>query len=163
VALILILFQLLIAPGIAIAWGGRPERCLAIAYWLDTVGSLLVTLDRLGAIYQRPEWGVAAVDLVMLGYAIHVTIKANRWWPIWFTAMHLIGLIAHLARMIETSIAPIAYQVMAAYVAYPLWMMIIAGVAGHELRLRRYGSDPDWKLSLPQSIRLEHPVGRRRF
>jgi hypothetical protein len=157
----LIAFQMLMAPAIALTRGGRPEKYLAAAYWLDTLASLLVLGFRTVR-YHQTEWAVAGIDVLMLGAAVVITVRANRWWPIWFTAIHLIGLIAHLARMIDTSIAPIAYQSVAAYVAYPLWALIIAGTIGHELRLRQYGSDPDWKPSSRPLTRQVHLSGRMR-
>jgi hypothetical protein len=163
VTVALILFQVLIAPGFAIARGGRPERHLAIAYWLDSVSTFAVMVGRANEVYLRPEWAVAAIDLLMLLYALSVTLRANRWWPIWFTAFHMIGLIAHVAKMVDTNIAPLGYRTVTAYVAYPLWILIIVGTIGHEIRLRRYGRDPDWKRYLQPSTLTKRESGHRRF
>jgi hypothetical protein len=155
----LVLFQVLFAPGLAISRGGAPERLIAFAFLIDSVATVLVQQGRTIK-FHSPEPAIFVIDLVMVLVAAQIAIRANRWWPIWFTACHMIGVLSHVVRLIDVKIATWPYYVTASYGAYPLWLLVIAGTIGHEVRLRKYGIDPSWKGSSRVLMAASRELGR---
>ena len=112
--------------------------------------------------FRSAGLAVLAIDATMLGIAGLIAVRANRWWPIWFSAMQGVAVLAHLWRLAAPQMPAEAYRIMTSYVAYPLWTLILAATLTHDRRLARYGEDPSWKRSSPVMASTEPASGRAR-
>lgn len=157
----LLAFQALIAPGLALWRGGAPERLMASLYLAASLATSAVSLSE-RARFHSPELGIMALDAAVLASASWIAVRANRWWPIWFSAMQGVAVLTHLWRLADPSMPVEVYYVMTSYVAYPLWMLILAATLTHDRRLARYGEDPSWKRSSPAMASTEPASGRVR-
>jgi hypothetical protein len=91
--------------GYAIWRGGREERIAAVAL---AVGVVLTK-----AVYshqgQQTEWGLLAVDTILLAVLVWIALISSRYWPIFAAAFHFLAVIIHLARMADPSLSGCAY------------------------------------------------------
>ena len=121
--------------------GGRPER-QAIAAW--TAASALSTAAVVAGIgaYETLQFGVLAVDLALLGFLVRLALRADRFWPLWVTGFHLVGVMTHLAKAMAPELHPWAYAVGQAAGGYLIMATITAGAMRHHARLIRRGAAP---------------------
>jgi DNA-binding CsgD family transcriptional regulator/uncharacterized membrane protein YhaH (DUF805 family) len=141
---------LLFVPGLivfavlyALIRGGAPER---IAAAMTVVGTFLIFVAlwtaplRLGGI----DISAPVLDSAGLLAFLLLALRANRFWPIWLTALNGLGLITHIILRINPTIDPGAYGLVGA-ISTPFFSLILfVGTRNHQLRLRHYGADPAW-------------------
>jgi hypothetical protein len=123
----------------AMARGGRSERAAAL---IMLAGSLLTKVvyapfaNRFGDV----ELTVLLVDAAgFVGFTI-VALKSDRYWPIWIAALQLIGMLVHLAKLIEPAMLRTGYAFMLAIWSYPMLALIAFGTWSHHRRQRRMSS-----------------------
>jgi len=90
----------------AIAWwrGGRDARTAA--------GALLAAslLTRLAYAYEgQMGWGVALVDAGLLAVLVWVALRSPRWWPLFAAGFHLLAVVTHLAKLVDSQVSAWAY------------------------------------------------------
>lgn len=126
--------------------GGGPERIGAASYALACIAShLLFSAPPIK--FRSVEVGVFIVDvLVFTAFAI-LALRANRFWPIWVTALLGLGVLAHLARWAGPGTIPWAYQLILSIWSYPILALIVIGTFNHQRRLARFGADRSWTSS----------------
>jgi hypothetical protein len=129
--------------------GGAPERlCVAIHMIGGVIGAVIVSMPQTFSSLEKALFGV---DILVFLAFVMLAIRANRFWPIWATALMGLGLACHLALMLNSDVGPWAYAVVVSFFGYPLIPLIIGGTFAHRLRLARDGIDPDWMPS-PRSF-----------
>ncbi|HEX8534774.1 MAG TPA: hypothetical protein VF662_11450 [Allosphingosinicella sp.] len=132
--------------GYALLRGGAPERIGAATIIL---GSLLTVAlgsawaDR----FEYVEVGVFLVDVVVLAVFVLLAVFADRFWPLWVSALQAIGVLAHLARALEPNLMPWAYGVALAMGVYPMLLLLALGTWRHRKRLAAGAADPSWSRS----------------
>lgn len=92
--------------GVAIWRGGWPERAVAVAAIVASRASGLFQ-DRTD--WLDPQWSVLIVDLLFLGVITWVALRSRRYWPLFATAFQLLGVITHMAMMVDRTVNPWAY------------------------------------------------------
>ena len=125
----------------ALAAGGWPERWGAGLYALACIASFLA--------YSAPpfrfrsvEVGVFIVDvLIFIAFCI-LAMRADRFWPIWVSALLGLGVLGHLARLAGPDVIPWAYAVVLSMWSYPILLLIVVGAYAHRRRSRRSDVDP---------------------
>lgn len=133
--------------------GGAPERGSAIVF----VAAVILThyAGAAGPIrWTRVDVGILIVDTAALVAWGAIAYHANRFWPIWFTAMHAIAVAGHAVKMVEPDLMRWGYAFAIAFWSYPMLLLLAAGTWCHDRRLARYGSDPSWSRQLPQRLPL---------
>jgi hypothetical protein len=126
--------------------GGGPERIGAGVYALSCVLSLIVyraTPIR----FHSVEIGVFLVDVAVFVAFVILALRANRYWPIWVSALLGIGVLGHLAMLLHPRVIPWAYAVVLSIWSYPILLLIVVGTYAHRRRLIRNGADPSWTHS----------------
>ena len=126
--------------------GGAPERIGAAIY---LTGSVLtyVSLETSPIRFRGVEVGVFIIDIVVfLGFVL-IALRANRYWPIWVSALVGLGLVGHLAMLVHPRVIPWAYAVVLSMWSYPILLVMAAGTYAHHRRLIRNGADPSWTRS----------------
>jgi cytochrome bd-type quinol oxidase subunit 2 len=134
--------------------GGAPERCVAVILVAGTIATWAVAIGWRGAWlghFRTVEYGILLVDCLMLAALLVVAMVADRFWPLWMTAIHGFGVVAHLAKAIAPDILPGVYKVEHAFSAYPGLILLILATRWHRQRLRETGRDPSWSRFSPRA------------
>lgn len=84
--------------GAAFWKGDEPERLFAGIYILGWFATLLVQID--GALYEA-QWGVFALDLVLLGVLVFMMWKSSRAWPAWACGLQLLIIMSHVVPLVD--------------------------------------------------------------
>ncbi|MES3151872.1 hypothetical protein [Sphingomonas faeni] len=136
------------ASGYAIFRGGAPERLTGLALLL-AAGSTGLIQQNIPVLFAGLEVGVMLVDLILLAVMIVITLKADRFWPAWVTALHGLGTGAHLARALSPDVIRLVYAVLSAAWSYPIVLLLVIGTVRHSRRIRAHGWDLDWSRQDP--------------
>ena len=84
----------MVAVGVfAFVKGDEPERVGAGAYLLAWFASLLIQRD---GDAQSVQWGMFAIDAVMLGVLGALVWKARRTWSVWACALQLLVIMSYI-------------------------------------------------------------------
>ena len=94
--------------------GDEPERIAAGAFVLAWFASLLAQDDNN---INQVQWGVFAIDLVMLVVLGALTWKSRRVWPVWATASQLLVVTSHVMSVVDVRPA----------IANFIWVINLAG------------------------------------
>lgn len=78
--------------------GDEPERIAAGAYVVGWFASLLILAD--GAI-RGTQWGLMAIDAIMLGILVALAWKARRTWPVWASALQSLVVMSHVLTLVD--------------------------------------------------------------
>lgn len=127
----------------ALVAGGAPERWGAGVYALSCVATYLVQ-DISQIPWRSLEYGVFLVDVATFAFFCVFAARADRFWPIWVSALLGLGILGHLARWAGQDVIPWAYAVVLTIWSYPILAIIALGTFNHQRRLKRFGSDPSW-------------------
>ena len=89
----------------ALWYGGAPERWGAA---IIAVGSVLTTALTSAPVlrFRSVELGVLGVDVVALLAFLVLALRAERFWPLWVTALQVVGLVGHLAKLASPEVIP---------------------------------------------------------
>jgi hypothetical protein len=129
--------------------GGAPER---IGVAILGIGSLLssVAIERsvilygLVHVYRSVEIGVLIVDAMVLIAFMLLALRADRFWPLWIVACHILGTAGHFVKFADPDIIPRAYAFIVAIWSYPMMALLLIGTWRHQRRLSRFGADRAW-------------------
>lgn len=141
----------------AFAVGGGPERLGAAVYALACVASHFV-FSASPIKFRSVETGVFLVDVLLFVAFAVLALRANRFWPIWVSALLGLGVLAHLARWAGPDTIPWAYQLVMSIWSYPILAIIAIGTYKHRQRLARFGTDRSWSSSFARSVPMP-PAG----
>ena len=124
--------------------GGPPERAgIAIAI-VASVLSLVVASADIAQRWEQVETGIFFVDLATFAAFLFLALRADRFWPLWITGLHLIGIATHTAKLVDSQVVPWVYANTQALWAYPILLIMVIGTARHRRRLKLYGVDNSW-------------------
>ena len=143
--------------------GGDPERMVAAALIVATVATWGVAIGFGGSRAGRfigVEYGVLVIDGLLVASLMAVALFADRFWPLWMTALHAFGVIGHLAKAMAPDILPNVYQAAHLFSAYPGLILLMTATHWHQMRVRRHGHDRSWSICSPWSIPRRRPTGR---
>lgn len=126
------------------AWaGGAPERWTALVFVLGAVATSNLPFVQYRS-YHSVFWLLLAVDGAMLVGLIGIALRANRYWPLYVTSLHLITIAIHGVKAFQPGLVPWMYAGASSKIAYPMLMMLAVGALRHRRRLASFGSDHDW-------------------
>ena len=113
-----------------LARGGWPERAGAL---LLIAGSLLTLAvnSPLPARYADVETGILIVDVAVLLGFLALALFTDRYWPLWTTALQLLVVLAHLARLGDPEMMRNGYGFLMAAWSYPQLLAIALGTKAH--------------------------------
>jgi hypothetical protein len=130
---IIYLATLLSVSATAFWRGGWPERSAAVAVLAASFASPFVESN----LFASPEYGILAVDLLLLGWLGALALGTDRFWPLWAAGFHLVGTIIHVARMVDPTVVPPAYALGQVFWSYPVLAALAAGTLVEVPRLPR--------------------------
>jgi hypothetical protein len=155
-------FRLLLVLCCGYAWwkGGGPERAAAAIY---VAGVVLTHLAQnvSGTWWSSVEAGIFAVDVAVLCGLAAVALMAERFWPLWLTALHLLATTGHVVKLADPTLIRWGYAFIIAVWSYPMLALIVVGTLNHQRRLARFGADRSWSISFARSegIPASRPTG----
>ena len=129
--------------GYATFKGGGPERIGATIFIVASVLSSAVVSNR-PVRFGSLEAGVFAVDFAVLLALLPLALRAERFWPLWALALHLIATAAHTVKLVDPWVIPQAYAFVLALWSYPMLLLLVFGTWNHQRRLARFGVDRSW-------------------
>ena len=133
-------------------WGGGPERALAaILVWFRVSDWAYHAAVRDELELATMDLAHALIDIVACIAAFAVALFANRIYPLWFAAVQLLAVFAHLARAMAVDILPTVYAIMFMAPSYLQTVILALGLALHHRRRRRHGPYRSWRSSSPPS------------
>src|SRR3546814_18072077 len=115
-----------VSLGTAAAIGGREGRRVAALY-------LLAALATGGARFLWPLWNhphlqVFIIDTALLVGLYIVTINSHRYWPIWFTGLHLLTELSHFQELVAGILGARLYSALASVWSLPNLLVPLIGV-----------------------------------
>jgi hypothetical protein len=137
---------LLSGCGYAFWRGGPPER-LGATIFVAAVVLTRVAISGAGTRYSSVEVGVFVVDLLTLAALLALALFSNRLWPLWVTALHIIGTTGHAVRLVDPTLIRWAYAFVLAFWSYPMLLLLVLGTWNHQRRKARFGADKSWSSS----------------
>jgi hypothetical protein len=150
---------LVLCAAYAVMRGGGPERAGAAIIFIGSVCSTAL-LSAGPNRYSGVESGVFAVDGAVCIAFLVLALRANRYWPLWMTALQLIGTAEHAVKMVDSHVIRLVYGFIMAVWTYPMLLLLVLGTWRHRRRLDRFGVDKSWASSSSPSAALPLP-GRR--
>ncbi|MEM8918276.1 MAG: hypothetical protein AAGE37_05390 [Pseudomonadota bacterium] len=130
----------------AAVWGGKPER-IAVAIFIPGMLLSSFAVSPLAQRFGNVEFGILLVDLVMLIAFVIMALYAERFWPLWMSAMQVIQVISHLPIIFIPELLPQAYGAVIMIWSYPMLILLAIATYRHQQRLKRYGADKSWSSS----------------
>ena len=105
--------------------GDEPERVGGGVYALGSLAALLVQND--GQLFG-PQWGLMAVETVVLGAYAALAWKSRRSWPIWASALQSVVVMSHA--LTTTDIRPpiAAFYAVVNLASYGILLVLALGV-----------------------------------
>lgn len=141
--------DLLLVSCCGYAWlrGGSPERAVATIYFAGVFMTLFA--QRASGGEWNHHWdqlptATSFVDLAVLAALLTVALQAERHWPIWFAALHLLGTFGELLRTADPGLARWSYAFVIAAGSCPMLLLLAFGTWSHQQRLRQFGYDTSW-------------------
>lgn len=133
-------------------WGAGPERALAgVLIWFRIADWTYHGVFEAGLRLTHVDLAHSLIDLVACAAALAVALHANRMYPLWFAAVQLLALFAHLARALAVDILPMVYAMMFIAPSYLQIFILGLGIWLHHRRTRRRGPYRSWRSSSPLS------------
>jgi len=105
--------------------GDEPERVGAGAYALGSLAALLVQND--SQLYG-PQWGLMAVETVVLAAFAGVAWKSRRSWPIWAAALQSVVVMSHVLATTDARPPIAAFYTVVNLTSYALLLVLALGV-----------------------------------
>ncbi|MEP9404453.1 hypothetical protein [Sphingomonas sp. VNH70] len=145
------LYLILLALAAGYAWrrGGAPERLVASLIVAAVVASA-IALGFSTRVFGSKEVGLFVVDLVLCVAVVLVALHAERFWPLWLSALLILSVLLQLAIWYAPYYYRAIYLILHALSAYPTLMLLAAGTARHRRRLMQHGLDPAWSGEVRQ-------------
>ncbi len=133
-------------------WGAGPERALAaVLVWFRVADWAYHGIFAASLQLTNVDLAHALIDLVACVAAFAVALHANRIYPLWFAAVQLLAVFAHLARAMAVEILPVVYAIMFIAPSYLQIAILAWGVWRHRRRVRRFGPYRSWRSFSPRS------------
>jgi hypothetical protein len=137
--------------------GAVPEKIGAAIFTIASVLSTALVSDR-GVRFGSLEAGVFAVDVAVLLALLALALRAERFWPLWALALHLIETAGHTVKLVDPLVIPRAYAFVLALWSYPMLLLLVAGTWNHQRRLAKFGVDKSWS-SFSDRSGMRPPTG----
>ena len=105
--------------------GDEPERVGGGVYALGSLAALLVQND---SQLFGPQWGLMAVETVVMGAYAALAWKSRRSWPIWASALQSVVVMSHV--LTTTDIRPpiAAFYAVVNLASYGILLVLALGV-----------------------------------
>jgi hypothetical protein len=115
---------MVVVCGFAFLKGDEPERIAAGAFVLAWFASLLAQDD---SNRYSVQWGVFAIDMVMLVVLGALAWKSRRTWPVWAAACQLMVVTSHIMSLVDLRPSVIAVLTVINLAGYGVLVALTVG------------------------------------
>jgi hypothetical protein len=124
----LLIFSALLFGSCGYAWfrGRTDERFVALTCITATLASTAV-VSSFTTLYSGLELGILLIDIATLAAFVFVALRSERFWPLWVSGLQLTTSVAHLLKVIDPTLLPIAYSAAARMWSYPILIVLAVG------------------------------------
>ena len=131
----LLIFSALLFGSCGYAWfrGRTDERFAALTCITATLASAAV-VSSFPTLYSGLELGILLIDIATLAAFVFIALRSERFWPLWVSGLQLTTSIAHLLKVIDPTLLPIAYSAAARMWSYPILIILAVGTWRGERR-----------------------------
>jgi hypothetical protein len=136
---------LLAVAAYALWRGGGPERSVAALFLAAAIATILVLPTQ--GIFHDVATGILLVDSALFLCLLAVAMRAERFWPLWMTALQGIAVAGHGAKAVNPHVIPITYVILLAFWGYPMVALLAIATWRHQRRLKKYGTERSWTRS----------------
>jgi len=148
----LLFLALLVLCTLYALWaGGAPERIGASIYALSVAATFLIVAKPHQQTWLNLEVGAFAIDAATFAIFVVIALRADRFWPLWVSALLGVAVLGHLARMVMPDTFWRAYAFVLSFWSYPILALMALGTFLHRRRLARKGADRSWASSSGRS------------
>jgi hypothetical protein len=111
------------------AWigGGWEGRWLSFTLIVAALVSPLLQANGSGH-WANPQYGLFAIDLLVLIVFATVVARSQRYWPLWLMAFQSLTVMTHVVFMIDRTVLPVAYQAAVAFWSIPIQCTMAIGI-----------------------------------
>ncbi len=127
--------------------GAAPERALS-GLLLCSIGvDKIYHFTMPDAVLAGPiDIGHMAIDMVILLDIVAVALFANRLYPLWMAALQLIAMLSYFYQLMPGLATREVFDVIEIGPFFIQIAILVLGLAWHEVRLRRWGGYPSWRV-----------------
>ena len=121
--------------------GDEPERVGAGAFALGLLASLLVQDD---SDLYGPQWGLFAIDVILLGVYVALAWKSRRSWPVWASGLQTLAVMTHVLTLVDPRPPGAAFYAVVNLASYGILLALALGVhrAWRDARTAALQDDP---------------------
>ncbi|KKC25971.1 hypothetical protein WP12_11605 [Sphingomonas sp. SRS2] len=113
----------------ALRRGGWEER-LAIAGIIANAYLTVLVASPKAILFNHIETPILLVDLGLLALLLFISLRSEKYWPLWITAMHALTTLAHLSPLVP-HMQPLGYWRAAASWSWPILIVLVFGIRAH--------------------------------
>jgi hypothetical protein len=115
--------------------GGEPERIASVL--LLTAGIISTFIAGNGSnLFVRIEWGLFFVDSVLAVLLVWLSLWADRYWPMWLSALQIVSVLMHPAFGLSQHKMAFAYAIASIFWSYPMMLILMVGSMRHYVRVK---------------------------
>ena len=127
---------LITSCGYALWRGNRDERIVALVCLGATILSRLTNAPE-SIRYTGVETSLLVIDVVVLATFICVALQSRRFWPLWVAGLQLTSSTAHLMKLLDEHLPPIAYGAAIVLWSYPILIILAVATWRGQRRLQQ--------------------------
>lgn len=125
--------------------GGAPERYAASVFSGALAIGLLLKNVRGAATFREFDQAQFLIEVVVLVILTVISLRANRWWPLWVSSFQLLIVATHLAKFVGAKGMAGIYWLMTTAPTYCQYIALLLGLWQHERRRKTLQSFGDWR------------------
>ncbi|MFM5916462.1 MAG: hypothetical protein ACKOOL_02895 [Novosphingobium sp.] len=127
--------------------GGRPEKYASTVFVASFVAELVYNQFTGASDFRTFSPFRLVLDTSVFIGLLLISLRANRWWPMWLSALQLIVVAGHISAWMRIPAIAGVYWGMTAIPFYPENIILLAGIQRHRQRLAMFGHYPDWSVA----------------
>ncbi|MDP2116823.1 MAG: hypothetical protein Q8J71_05455 [Brevundimonas sp.] len=104
--------------------GDEPERLAGGTHVLAWFATLLIQSD--GSV-QGTQWGMMAIDAIVLGVFVALAWKSRRSWPVWASGLQSLVVMSHLLTLVDIRPPLMAFYAVINLASFGILLVIAIG------------------------------------
>ncbi|WP_242184629.1 hypothetical protein [Sphingomonas sp. CARO-RG-8B-R24-01] len=124
--------------------GGAPERVGASTLLAAEIASYLAAFVG-NRRFLAPDMTTTIIDAALIVALGVLALRANRLWPTFLLATHMITVLSHFDIVVNRHLRPLGYAVMQIAPAYLGLAVLGAGIWRYHHRTIQNGAEPSWR------------------
>lgn len=106
--------------------GRRDERIVSIILIVGVIATHLV-ISPVRQRFSGVELPVMMVDVIVFGGFLWVSLRSQRFWPLWIAGLQLTTIFGHLLKAVDVHLFSRAYGASLVFWSYPILLILAIG------------------------------------